>query len=212
MSGCDRFAALIAACVALSSAAAAATPAVTVESLLARFHEVKGLEAQFREEKHLALLKAPLISEGNIHFAAPDRLARHTVKPVESTLLIDGKELRFGDAKSSESLAIDSNPVVRLFVDSFLKILTGDRAGLEKVFAMELHAKGESWRMQLKPRTEPMTGIIDSLVLEGTGLVLHQMVLAETGGDSTTTVFTKVKLNRVYAPAELEKLFRMPAR
>lgn len=216
-SGCVRGKAMsgalfVVCCLALSSAKAAPPPAVTVASLLARFHQVKGLEARFREEKRMALLKAPLVSEGTIHFAAPDRLARHTTSPVESILLIDAKDLRFGDANHSESLPIDSSPALRLFVDSFLKILTGDRAGLEKLFVIQLEASGESWKMRLKPRVEPMTGILDALVLEGNGLILHRMVLAESSGDSTTTVFTKVELDRSHAPDELEKIFRMPSR
>ena len=55
-------------------ASIAGTGEPTVETLLAEFSHMPGLEARFREEKRIALLVLPLVSEGTIHFAPPARL------------------------------------------------------------------------------------------------------------------------------------------
>ena len=64
---------------AASPAHAAPKPAattLTLEKLLAGFRGLQGLAAHFHEEKHMELLAAPLLSEGDLYFIAPERLSR----------------------------------------------------------------------------------------------------------------------------------------
>ena len=198
-----------AAALLLALPAPAAKP-ITLDGLLAQFRALPGLEAKFREEKRMSLLATPLISEGTLHFAPPDRLVRRTVSPSPSTVLIEKGALRFGDGQSSDSIPLDSNPVVRLFVDSFLKILEGDRPALEKIFALHLQPRGAGWELTLKPKLEPMTSVIEKIVLHGTGIVLSKMTIAEPGGDETVTTFSSVDTARKYSPDELPKIFKVP--
>ncbi len=206
-SACCR--SLLTAAVLLCAGAGRAAP-VTLDSLLAQFRAVPGLEAHFREEKKLSLLAAPLLSEGTLHFAPPARLLRHTTAPVASTLLIDRDRLTFGDAEHTETIPLEGNPVVRLFVDSFLKLLEGDKAALERIFQVQLKPQGERWELRLKPRLAPMTQVIDSIVMQGQGVVLSKMTISELTGDETVTVFDKVDAARKYSPAELLRIFAVP--
>jgi hypothetical protein len=176
-----------------------------------QFRAVEGLEAQFREEKKMAILAVPLVSEGTIEFAAPDRLVRETTSPAASKLLVDSKQLRFSDVGGSQSIPLEGNPVVRLFVDAFVKVLAGDRAALEKIFAIELHAVGKGWSMTLTPRLEPMKSVIARMQLEGNGVVVNQMRLVEVEGDETVTVFRAVNTQRHFSPAESARIFGAPS-
>lgn len=195
--------------------AKAAAAAPRLDELLGQWKRSPGLYAKFRDEKHLAMLDAPLVSEGTIHFAPPQRLARRTETPIASVLVIDGNKLSFGDAQGRESMDLGTNPVARLFVDSFIKLLEGDRQGLEKMFRVELSGRaGGGWQMRLVPRISPMDKVIKELVIvgTGTGAALSEMDVRETSGDWTHTVFTAVDVNRKYTPAELERLFRPPGK
>ncbi len=191
---------------------AAPAAAVTIDSLLAHFRAVPGLSAHFREEKKLSLLAVPLFSEGTLHFAPPARLVRHTTAPVASTLLIDRDQLTFGDGQQTQTIPLDGNPVVRLFVDSFLKLLEGDKAALERIFQLQLKPQGDRWELRLKPRLAPMTQVIDAIVLQGKGVVLSRMTISESTGDETVTTFDQVNAARKYSPAELARLFAVPGR
>jgi hypothetical protein len=211
----------LAAILLVSPAVAGAAPAKPAEKvaqpkldeLLAQWKRSPGLLARFREEKHLAMLDAPLVTEGTIHFAPPSRLARRTEKPIASALVIDGNQLSFGDAEGRQSMDLGANPVARLFVDSFVKLLEGDRAGLEKLFRVELAPRaGGGWKMTLIPRIAPMDKVIKELSFVGQGLALSEMDVRETSGDWTHTVFTAVDLNHRYSPAELGTFFRVPGR
>jgi hypothetical protein len=184
---------------------------VSLAALLARFRALPGLEARFHEVKKLALLKAPLISEGTIHYDPPDRLARQTTRPAFSTLIVDAQQVRFGDAEGSQSIPLEGNPVVRLFVDAFLKVLAGDRGALERIFAIELRPSGRGWAMTLTPRLAPMTEVIERIVLEGTGAVIARLVVREKDGDETVTTYSSVDVERRYTAEEKARLFGVAA-
>jgi outer membrane lipoprotein-sorting protein len=208
------------AAVVLAGAAPAAQPEakepakepVSLAELLACFRALPGLEARFHEVKKLALLKAPLISEGTIHFLPPDRLARRTTAPAPSTLIVDAQQVRFVEAESSQSIPLEGNPVVRLFVDAFLKVLAGDRGALERIFAIELRGSARGWTMALLPRLAPMTEVIERIILEGRGAVVSKMVVREKDGDETVTTYSSVDVERRYTAEERARIFGFAAR
>lgn len=195
--------------------ATAAAP--SLETILARFAAMTGLSAKFREEKRIALLAAPLVNEGVLYFAPKARLARHITAPAPATVLIDEGSLRYADAGGSESLQLDANPVLRLFVDSFIKIFAGDRVALERMYTMDLASLPAGpdglprWSLKLRPRVAPMTKVIDRVEIVGRDVVLETMTVVEVGGDETVTTFTEVDANRRFTPAELTALFSLPS-
>jgi outer membrane lipoprotein-sorting protein len=208
------FSAPVAAQAPVAAPVAAVTPAL--ELLLARFAAMSGLSAKFREEKHMALLAMPLVNEGTLYFAPKGKLVRHITAPAPATVLIDEGSLRFADAGGSETMSLSQNPVLRLFVDSFVKIFAGDRVALERMYTMELvglptGADGVArWSLRLKPRVAPMTQIIDRLEIVGHDVALESMRVVEIGGDETITTFSEVDTQRRFTAEELAALFRLP--
>jgi len=184
-----------------------------LDALLAQFRKAPGLFARFKEEKRLAMLDAPLVTEGTIHFMPPARLARRAEKPLASTLLIDGNGLQFGDADGHQSMDLATNPVARLFVDSFVMLLAGDRAGLERIFKVQFQPRPNgAWQLLLLPRVSPMDKVIKDLSLQGEGLTLRTLDVRESNGDATHTVFTDVDVNHRYSASEQARVFRLPQR
>jgi hypothetical protein len=187
--------------------------ATDLDALLGQFRKAPGLFARFKEEKRLAMLDAPLVTEGTIHFMPPARLARRAEKPIASTLLIDGNGLQFGDADGHQSMDLGTNPVARLFVDSFVMLLAGDRAGLERIFKVQFQPRPNGgWQLLLLPRVSPMDKVIKDLSLQGEGLTLRTLDVRESNGDTTHTVFTDVDVNHRYSAAEQAQVFRLPQR
>jgi len=199
-------------------ATAPAATTMTLDQLLARFAAMSGLSAKFREEKRMALLAAPLVNEGTLYFAPKGRLARHITAPAPATVLIDEGSLRYADAGGSETMTLDQNPVLRLFVDSFVKIFAGDREALARMYTMELvglpaAADGAArWSLRLRPRIAPMTQVIERIDIEGHEVMLETMRIVEIGGDETITTFSEVDTQRRFTDQELAALFSLPAR
>jgi hypothetical protein len=188
-----------------------ATDIGSLEALLARFGKIEGMRARYQEEKRIALLKRPLVSEGRIEFARPGLLLRKAEKPEASAVLLDRDNLRMADASGTRTIALQESPLVRNFVQTFVHVLSGDRAALDKLYQMSFtKLAGGAWRLQLLPRGADLSRIVKRATLEGTGATVSQMTLEEENGDSTVLRFSDVDLNVHYDAASRARTFRLP--
>ena len=200
----------------LTAGAAAGEPdpqAPQIKRLLADFARSTGIEAHFVEEKHMALLAAPLKAEGTIYFTPPGSLARHTTAPARSRLLITPSQVIFADDRGTETIALGARPVVRSFVESFVTILRGDYDSLDQRYAMTLHIPKEAgqWRLVLRPRTGPMARVFDRLEVHGVERHVEAFIAHERDGDRTVTRFTAVNSMRTFTDEERRTLFAVPS-
>ncbi|HHH28316.1 MAG TPA: outer membrane lipoprotein carrier protein LolA [Polyangiaceae bacterium] len=199
----------------VSPAAAQQTPQqppqqTTLRSLLHAFSELPGLEARFREEKHIALLAVPVRSEGRIWFVNPGRLMRRVTRPDASAALIDGGQLRMRNGDQTQELSIDSNPVLRGFVESFRAVLAGDQATLERFYDAQLTpGEGDAWTLRLTPRDEALGAFVREIRMSGHGVSMQEMLMVEVNGDRTRTEFFEVNPQRRFSAREARRIFRI---
>jgi hypothetical protein len=188
--------------------------ALTLDELLARFRSIPGLYARYREDKRIALLAEPIVSEGTVHYAPPRRIARHGRVPTESHVVLDAESLRFGDGTTTRQVDLGASPVLRAIVESFLDVLAGDRAGLERSFIVDFHSRDggkrvPSWRLGLVPRTPALLAVLTEMSFEGEGLVVSRMRIREASGDEGVTTFSDVDIAHRYSPEEAARVFRI---
>ena len=202
------------ACLALTALAAlGAEPApppsgtITLDDLLAHMSTTSGVVAEFREIKTLKLLDAPLETRGTVYFAPPDRLARVTREPAETRLVLDGNRMRFQDAAGARDIDLADNPVARAFADNLIVLWRGDKAALEKVYALDFRADGTRWQLALTPRSSPLDRFVRAIHLRGDGAAMREMEVVETDGDKTQTVFDKTDVSHVFGEEEARAVF-----
>lgn len=184
--------------------------APTLDAVLASFRGVEGMELRFREEKRIALLTTPAISEGTVHYMRPGRLVRRITTPSPQVVLIDGDELRMSEGGRVERIDLAAQPVVRSFVDTFSELLRGDRAALERVYRVQFTpGEGGAWTLVLTPRSSPLDRFLREIRFEGSGTSLRTMVMTEVSGDVTTTTFRDVNTRRRYSADEAQRIFSL---
>lgn len=167
-----------------------------------------GLFAEFREEKRITLLREPLVSQGSIYFAPPDRLARLTHSPAPSAILLIGDRIAYEDRGERGSIDIDSHPMIRGMSDIFRALLAGDGDALRTVFEVQsLPRDGEGWEITLRPRHAPMRDSISAIRVQGTDAHLTELHIAERSGDETTMEFSAVDTERRFSADEVAKIF-----
>ena len=187
----------------------------SVDSVLARMARIPGLHCAYREEKRIALLSSPVVTEGVIDYArgastAAHRMARRTRAPRRDVVLIDAGELRMSDGRTTQRIDLASQPVVRSFVDSFLQLLVGDRAALERTYTLSLEPLADGqWALVMRPRAAPLTTFLREIRFEGRGDTLTRMVMTEISGDVTTTTFSDVDAAHRYTSAEAATVFSL---
>ena len=168
------------------------------------------MECHFREEKRIALLTTPIVSEGTVHYARPGRLVRRITRPSPQTVLIDAGRLQMSEGGRVETIDLAAQPVVRSFVDTFTLLFGGDRAALERIYRVT-HSAGDGtrWTIVLTPRASPLDRFLREIRFEGDGTSLRSMVMTEVSGDVTTTTFTDVDTTRRYTAEESARIFSL---
>jgi outer membrane lipoprotein-sorting protein len=183
----------------------------SVDVLLAGFGKLEGLTARFVEEKQIALLKRPLRSEGTIAFAAPSSLLRRADKPEPATLLLDGEALWVADASGKRRIDLSESAIVRHFVLTFVNVLRGDRAALERAYVIAFQSTDAGWRLQLSPKLPELRKLIARATVEGRGMVVDRMTIEEDTGDVTRMTFSEVNPSARFDAAERKRVFQLAA-
>ncbi len=182
---------------------------MTLERLLTAFSSMPGLSARFTEEKRMAMLAVPLVSEGEILFAPPDALLRKITSPTPSVALLDGGHLTLESGGRRQEMDLSQNAVVEGFVDTFRHVLAGDQEALEATYRISFEANEDGWRLTLRPKTRALQRFLRDMVLEGDGASLQKMTMNEANGDTSVTTFHDVNAHRRFSAAERARLFRI---
>lgn len=188
--------------------------ALTFSNLMARFAALPGLEARFREERRSALLVEPLVTEGSLYYAPPARMARHTVAPSASTMVLTPGQLVLAEERGRRRIDLHANLQIRHVVEGFLLLLAGDEAALSRRYDVSFTPRPqqgpEAWEMVLVPRSRQLRRAVREVRLRGDGVVVREMRIHEASGDETVTVFEQVDVTRRYTEAEVRQLFTVP--
>jgi hypothetical protein len=177
-------------------------------SLLQAMSQVSGLEAKFVERKQLALLKAPLVSEGRIYYTRGGYMARVVDKPLASTVRIGPTKLEVIDDGGRKDVDLRSRPDIKTFVGSFVHVVAGDYDALAEVYRLSFTAEADdAWLLTLSPTSETLSKLVVKLEIRGRGFEVHTIRVLEAGGDSTEIALSNVDPKREFTADERRRLF-----
>lgn len=182
------------------------------DPLFTELAKVSGVAGKFKDEKQIALLKAPLRSEGTIHFLRGRGLARHTLSPQKQSLLVTERSIVFWNGKKTETIGLGSASSLKSFAEAFSLMLAGDRRGLEKNFAIAIEGDAKkAWTLKLTPKDDSLKKLVTSIEVRGDGRSIGSLVVRESSGDVSTSTFTDVDLDHHYDDKEAASVFSVPA-
>jgi len=165
--------------------------------LMHSFASVKKSRATFVERKYLSILQAPLEFSGTLHYFAPGHLEKHTMKPKAESMVLDQDKLTLQDAEGQKrTLAIQDNPAIWAFVESFRSTLAGDLKTLQRFYRVTLEGDAGKWRLVLQPLDAKMKAMVDEIRIDGSSGQVNTIEIRETGGDHTTMSITPEVVDR----------------
>lgn len=176
------------------------------ESIRAAAGDIQSVQAVFTQEKHLQILAKPLVSQGRLLFAAPDRLRWEYTAPLPSVLLMDaGSVQRFvrtgGRWTKDASAAL---PAMSFVMQEIGRWMNG-RFDENPDFAAQLEPGG---RIVLTPRKEALATVIQKIALQlaETPGVIDTVTVYEDAHNFTRLQFTEVSVNQPIDPAAFRRI------
>ena len=187
-----RLLALPALLAALSVPALALAAGWDVDQLMASLAKTRSGRATFVEKKYIAMLDEPVLSSGELNFAAPDHLEKRTLKPKPEAMVIDGDVLLIERGRRKMTVQLQEYPELAGFIDSVRGTLTGDRKTLEKLFKLQLEGEAEQWTLLLSPTLPKMASTIKQIRIGGSRDDVRSIEILQADGDRSVTTITRV--------------------
>lgn len=182
-------------------------------TLLHVLSTIEGLEARFVERKRLALLRAPLVSEGRLYYTRPGHLARFVETPSPSTVRIGPTALEVQDTSGTQRFDLRSRPEIKTFVESFVHVVAGDHDELASIYTLGFvpaSTPGGPWLLTLTPLGAPLSDLVTRLEIRGKGYEVATIEVLEKRGDTTEITMTAVDPRRQFTAEERRELFGLP--
>jgi len=184
-------AALIAAALlALAQDVATADANPELDQLMGLLAQRRHGEADFSDTKYLSLLRQPLKSSGVLIYEAPDHLEQRTEAPKPQSVVLDHGMLTLQIGKRQRVLRLADYPQLAPLIDSIRATLAGDRAALERVFALNFDGTLEHWQLRLEPRDPALAATLKRIDMRGERDAIREVQVLQGDGDRSVMSIT----------------------
>lgn len=175
-------------------------PSKDVEALLARLGDSRGgsgMQANFREERRLALMEKPVIETGIVSFLPPNMFRREVNGGSLTVCNGDTLWIFYPQFREVEKYALSSNRPLR---ESIAAMTSGfGLQDLGKNYRVQAWQIADGYRMKLHPKTSSLRKAVTEIQVDiSDQLYAKRVEISGAEGDRTTIIFTgerKVKLS-----------------
>jgi outer membrane lipoprotein-sorting protein len=170
-----------------------------LEKLQADLKTVTTIEADFQQEKKLAVLDHVLKIRGHFALQKPNKMVWIVKEPVKYAIRIEGDELRQWDEDTNkvQIIHLGGDPTFKAITEQLQSWFIGDYKQLASSY--DVFLEGEN---PLALGFTPKPGLMIAKVLKHIDVrfgqdnkYIDRMVVHEAGGDTTTLEFIDTKIN-----------------
>ena len=176
------------------------TTAVAGEDLLTRLsvktQEIQSLQGRFEQQKNIAVLPVPLMSNGRFTLEQGKSIEWQLLEPVQQTIRLspNGITLESGGKAGKLGEAMPAQGAETL-TKVFMAVVSGQWETLSEYFEIEAAGNADKWQLLLLPRSQALAAYIRQIEIRG-GEFTEQLDIAEANGDSTIIRLTIDKVVR----------------
>lgn len=157
------------------------------------------LQCRFVQQKTMSMLAEPTISEGTLHYAAPDKMRWEYAKPYQFALIVNGAQtIRIKDGKA-EMLDANQAKLYKGLANLIMGSASGKKLFDTAVFDVALFDDGDVWKAEMTPKRRDMKRMFSQLVFcfDKTMQTASRVEFIEPNGDKTVIRFEEIELNVV---------------
>lgn len=141
-------------------------------------------QTSFHEEKTVRGLTKPLASKGVLIFRRPGYLEKRTSSPIRENLVVDGARVSVAEGEDAPRvLDVDAHPELRVMVDAFLGVLSGDLGVLREHFDVVAEGSVANWRITLLPHDADANALLRSVAVTGSAADIREVRLLQPHGN-----------------------------
>jgi outer membrane lipoprotein-sorting protein len=165
-----------------------------VKRLESHYENKVSLQANFREERHMSILKEALVNQGKLWFTPPDKFRREIEGNQPSTTVIDGKKMTiyYPNLKTAELYNLDKRPELKNSLQAITAGLNFQHIG--DYYNIEGTKDGKSYQITLTPKTATIRKLVKVVTLTVQQDLTPEAVNLETArGEKVNITYSNVK-------------------
>ena len=155
------------------------------------------MQCRFVQEKTSTMLAEPSVSEGTMHYAAPDKMRWEYTKPYAFALIVNGERIvKVTDGKA-EVLEGNSSRMYQGIVNIIMGSASGKKLFDASVFDMALYDDDAFWKAEMTPKRRDMKRMFSRLVFRFDKKTngISRVEFIGSNGDVPLIRFEEVRLN-----------------
>jgi len=165
------------------------TPERFLTKLAEKTADVSSFSCSFEQQRFVRIFSKPVTFYGQLTVSKPDKIRWQVLKPLLSTVLIDGtKGLRCNGNGEPFRFDLQSDPTMQVIFDQFTGWMKYDFNKLQKFYSISLPKKNS---LELVPRQQQVQEIISSIRIDFSpdNMQPNRIEIAEQGTDRTILTF-----------------------
>lgn len=160
--------------------------------------EVRTIQADFQQVKHLAVFQTDMLTKGRMLLEKPDKLRWEYLEPSASGFMVNGADaIRWNElVREPERFSIDDDMAAKIVAEQLLAWASVDLERLRGNFSITVE-QAEPPVLRLLPRSEQLREFLEHIQISfaADARVVRQVVIQEKDGDDTKLYFENVRIN-----------------
>lgn len=140
---------------------------------------------RFVQEKQLAMLDKPLVTEGELHVSGERRVTWDIRKPYVMRYDIDGDTIRETDAQGERVLNAAGNPLAAALGEAMAAAFSGQWQGKEHLATVAAEGTAASWTLRITPHASALQQLLAAIEVQGEQQQILSVQIRESNGDRT---------------------------
>lgn len=170
-----------------------------MEMLTQQAASMQCMNCRFTQQKTMAMLAEPTVSEGLMNYNSPDKMRWEYISPYSFALLVDGEKITKITDGNEEVLDAKSGRMYQGIVSIIMSSATGQKLFDKSMFDVAITDDGDFWKAEMKPKKHNMKRMFSMLTFyfaKSTNII-NKVEMTEAGGDVTTIQFYDMKINEL---------------
>lgn len=161
--------------------------------------EVKSIQSDFKQEKHLEYLDVALQSGGKFWFKSPDKVSWVYSQPYNYTMILNSGKLMMISDKSNIEMDMKGNAIFEQVNNLMLSAVNGNVFG-NKDYSVKSYENESNYLLMLKPNSPALNEMIKEIHLffEKNRSVVTKIKLIESESDYSIISFSNLKINEAF--------------
>ena len=177
----------------------AQTQEKVMETLTQAAASMQCMNCHFTQQKKMAMLTEPTISEGLMTYNSPDKMRWEYTSPYSFALLVNGEKITKITDGNEEVLDAKSGRMYQGIVSIIMSSANGKKLFDKSMFNVDIQDVGEFWKAEMQPKKHNMKRMFTMLTFYfgKDDNIINKVEMTEASGDVTTIQFYDIKINEL---------------